>query len=92
MKTKLCEIIVYESPRVRVEIFYDKLISTVEAKETASKLIIKDIVALHTSNKSIKRKIADRIIKKTEKEFPRIFNLYHDDWQKFKDQIRKDLD
>ncbi|GAG03573.1 unnamed protein product [marine sediment metagenome] len=38
-KKRLTEIMVIESPRVRVEIFYDNLISTIEAKETAVKLI-----------------------------------------------------
>jgi hypothetical protein len=42
MDKRLTEIMVYESMRVRVEIFYDRLISTVEAKETAVNLIIKD--------------------------------------------------
>lgn len=39
-KTKrLTELIIYETMRVRIEIFYDKLISTIEAKDTAIRLI-----------------------------------------------------
>jgi len=40
-KKRLTEIITYEHPRVRVDIHYDKLISTIEAKEIAKELIIK---------------------------------------------------
>jgi len=45
---RLTEIIEYRHPRVRVEIFYDNAISTIEAKEIANKLIIEEKVLRYT--------------------------------------------
>lgn len=43
-KRRLTEIIVYEHPSIRVEIFHDNHTSTVEAKQIANQLICEEKV------------------------------------------------
>ena len=55
-KRRLTEIIVYEHPEVRVEIFYDNLISTIEAKKIANELICSEKVRKYGKIKKTKKR------------------------------------